>query len=205
MPVMDGYTASARIRETESDAQRRTPIVALTANAMEGDRERCLAVGMDDYLAKPYTVNQLERVLRRWLSGLPEANEERDVKAGVAEPIPSAIDLQVLEQFRDLDPQGGTGLMQQIVEVFLQSSDPSVAQVRQAVASDDAEALRQSAHALKSASANVGALALSELFRSLEGFGREGRLDAAEALLDTMGAEYAKAVAELRQMLAKAA
>jgi HPt (histidine-containing phosphotransfer) domain-containing protein len=89
--------------------------------------------------------------------------------------------------------------------VFLQSSDPLVVQVQQAVAAGDAEALRQSAHSLKSSSANVGAQTLSELFRSLEGFGREGRLDEAEALVDTMRVEYAKAVAELRRVRAEAA
>ncbi len=205
MPVMDGYTASARIREAESESRRRTPIVALTANAMEGDRERCLAVGMDDYLAKPYTVDQLGRVLRRWLAGPPAAHEERDVAERAAESAPTAIDLRVLEQFREFDPQGGSGLMRQIVDIFLRSSDPLVVQVQQAVAAGDAETLRQSAHSLKSSSANVGAKTLSELFRSLEGLGREGNLDAAEALLDTMRLEYGQVVDELRQMLAKTA
>jgi CheY-like chemotaxis protein/HPt (histidine-containing phosphotransfer) domain-containing protein len=206
MPVMDGYTASARIREAESESRRRTPIVALTANAMEGDRERCLAVGMDDYLAKPYSVDQLQRTLRRWLPGPPEAHDEQgDSKDTAAETAAGAIDFRVLEQFRELDPQGGTGLMRQIVDVFLQSSDQMVLQLQQAVAEGNAEALRQSAHSLKSSSANVGAQTLSELFRSLEGFGREGNLDAAEGLLDTMRLEYGRAVDELGQILAKAA
>ncbi len=206
MPVLDGYAASARIRDTESETRRRTPIVALTANAMEGDRERCLAVGMDDYLAKPYTANQLEQVLRRWLPDPLEAHgAQGDSKDTAAESASTAIDFQVLEQFRELDPQGGTGLMRQIVDVFLQSSDQMVSQLQQAVAAGDAEALRQSAHSLKSSSANVGAQTLSELFRSLEGFGREGNFDAAEGLLDTMRLEYGRAVDELGQVLAKAA
>jgi len=209
MPVMDGYTASARIREIETkQGVSKVPIIALTANAMEGDRERCLAVGMDDYLAKPYTVQQLGEVLKRWLRGDAEVRGERggqdhgDVRAVQSS---SVIDFQVLEQFRDLDPEGGLGLMQQIIGVFLESSDEALEQVQQAVAAGDAETLRRSAHSLKSASANVGAQTLSDLFRSLEGFGKTGNLDAAEALLDAMRLEYDKAVDELNRLLKEAA
>jgi CheY-like chemotaxis protein len=80
MPVMDGYEATRRIRKSEESADRpnggngRTPIVALTANAMEGDREQCLAVGMDDYLSKPFQPGQLLGVLRRWLPVTSEQN-----------------------------------------------------------------------------------------------------------------------------------
>jgi CheY-like chemotaxis protein len=67
MPEMDGYTAAQRIREKEKAGLRRTPIIAVTASAMDGDRERCLAAGMDDYLAKPFLLSDLEKILRRWV------------------------------------------------------------------------------------------------------------------------------------------
>jgi CheY-like chemotaxis protein len=74
MPVLDGYEATRSLRLRETENGRRRPVIALTANAMEGDRKQCLAAGMDDYLAKPYTQEQLEHVLNHWLNnenGLP--------------------------------------------------------------------------------------------------------------------------------------
>ena len=108
MPVMDGFQATAALRQREATGGRRLPVIALTANAMEGDRNQCLAAGMDDYLAKPYTRAQLEQTLRRWLP-LPDESAGSDASAAVAKVVEAAestavIDRKVLDRYREIDP-----------------------------------------------------------------------------------------------------
>ena len=217
MPVMDGFQATTSIRQNQAGMARRVPIIALTANAMEGDRNKCLAAGMDDYLAKPYSVSQLESLLLKWLPAAAAAMPEpiaAPVAAGrgaapaapniavaavsMAEP---ALNMTLLNQVRELDASGGMTLVGRILRAYLASSAASVEQVEQAVAVGDADALRSAAHSLKSSSANVGAQTLSELFRQLELLGREGRPQEAEALLADMRREYQRAVAQMQQLL----
>jgi CheY-like chemotaxis protein len=205
MPVMDGFQATAAIRQSQVGAPRRLPIVALTANAMEGDRERCLAAGMDDYLPKPHTLAQLERVVARWLSPAgPDAPSADPTASGAGRgeaDDDTVLNMKLLEQFRGLDPSGGMGLVKQIVEVYLNTAEDTVCQIEQAVAAGDAETLRRAAHTLKSSSVNVGAERLSGLFRQLETFGREGRLEEAQSLLAGMRHAYQRSTAELEKLL----
>ena len=192
MPVMDGYQATSVLRAGPAGHQPRLPIVALTANAMEGDRQLCESAGMDDYLAKPYSIDQLEKLLRRWL---PAGNV----------PSGAAINRAALEQLRELDPNGAMGLTQKILRVYLDSSQGEMAQLEQALAAGHADSLRRAAHTLKSSSANVGAEALSALFKQLEGFGREARLDDAKPVMLTVRQEYARVVGELQALLVELA
>ncbi|MEW6293851.1 MAG: response regulator [Pseudomonadota bacterium] len=205
MPVMDGYDATASLREREKGSGRHLPIIALTANAMEGDRQKCLAAGMDDYLAKPYTLDQLETVLRRWLGQAPavaaEPAREPDASTAPASPPAAAINTACLDQMRQLDPDGSMGLMRKVLKAYLDSSASLQAQVDEALAAGDAEALRRSAHTLKSSSANVGAEALAALYKELEACGREGRLEAARQLAPRAGQQYAQAIRELCVLL----
>ena len=206
MPVMDGYQATAAIRAREAGGGKRLPIVALTANAMEGDRDQCLAAGMDDYLAKPYSLTQLQQVLGRWLQ--PEkgevvaAAEPAMVDTPAAAVPTAAINMKLLNQLRELDPSGGLGLARKILRIYLDSAGDLVGQIEQAIATGDAEALRRAAHSLKSSSANVGAETLSGLFKQLEELGREGKLDEASSVVDVTRREYDQAVKEIRLLLA---
>ena len=209
MPVMDGYQATAVLRARETAGARRLPIVALTANAMEGDRQRCLAAGMDDYLAKPYTKARLRQVLAHWLTGganaaaVPAQLAVETTPAG-SEPS-AAINLAFLDNLRELDPSGGLSLARDILRVYLDTSGAAVPRLEEAVAVGDAETLRRTAHAMKSSSANVGAETLSGLFRELEGLGAAADLDRARAVLDATRREYDLAVREIHTLLAKAA
>ena len=211
MPVMDGYRATAAIRAGEADSAKRLPIVALTANAMEGDRTQCLAAGMDDYLGKPYSRSQLQQVLSRWLA--PAAGrDEASLPAGTAlvenpdKPARSAaLNLKFLDQLRELDPSGGMGLARRILQIYLDSSGTSMAQIEQAIAASDVETLRRAAHSLKSSSANVGAETLSGLFKQLEGLGKDGKLEQAGRAFPATRREYAQAVNEIRTLLAEGA
>jgi signal transduction histidine kinase/CheY-like chemotaxis protein/HPt (histidine-containing phosphotransfer) domain-containing protein len=205
MPVMDGYQATAQIRARRAATHGHLPIIALTANAMERDREKCLAAGMDDYLAKPYSLSQLEAVLARWLPmGAPKA--ALSVELPPAQPaieeqqVGPVLNLKQLDRLRELDPSGRLELVKQIVRAFLDSAAESVCRIERAVAEGDAEALRRAAHFLKSSSANVGADALSGLFRQLEVFGKEGRLVEAQFLLHRTKQAYEQAVAQLQNI-----
>lgn len=214
MPVMDGYQATAALREHEAAGARRLPVVALTANAMDGDRNQCLAAGMDDYLSKPYTKKQLQQMLSRWLQAAPAEMEKTGATSpqaaavadtsATASPAEPAIDMKVLDQYREFDPSGGLSLAHQIMQVYRDSSGETVQQVGRAIAEGDAETMRRSAHTLKSSSANVGAMALSALFKQLEILGKEARLDEAAPLFDAAQQEYGRVLAEINKLLEKA-
>ena len=206
MPEMDGFVATAEIRAREArTGAARIPIVALTANAMQGDRERCLAAGMDDYLAKPYTMLGLRGVLPRSL-----ANRVTTSAAAEDAPRPlrrstdgageAAINLAVLKTLRELDESGGTGLTREVFDLFLQVAPQGLEQVREAIRAHDADALARAAHALKSSAANVGAETRSACYRELEKFAREGRLDSAQGTFERVQIAHARAVAHLQEI-----
>jgi signal transduction histidine kinase/CheY-like chemotaxis protein/HPt (histidine-containing phosphotransfer) domain-containing protein len=203
MPVMDGYQATAIIRQRL--AGKPLPIIALTANAMEGDRNKCLAAGMTDYMSKPYSLGQLKSTLLRYLSlsatPTPVEPVAAEAKLIQSEDTGQVLDMQFLNQFRELDPKGGLSLIKRVMEVYLNTSTDIVTQVEQAAATGDADALRRAAHSLKSSSSNVGATKLAALFRELEFAGRDQRLSAAPALLEQMRPAYAQAIREMCDLI----
>src|SRR5690606_20553054 len=152
MPGMDGYEASAAIRALNRTP--RVPIVALTANVMEGNRERCLAAGMDDFLAKPYALDQLKSTLQRWMAAAPataEAAPAPHAAPGLGEPadVPRpAIDRAVIEQFRELDPNGSMALAARILGIYADSSGSVFADIEQSMGNGDSALLRRAAHSL---------------------------------------------------------
>jgi CheY-like chemotaxis protein len=188
MPEMDGFEATAEIRRREAATAngRRIAIIALTAGAIEGDREKCLAAGMDDYVTKPFSLEQLEKALRRWLP-VPCA----------AETAVSRIDQQVLERMRALGGNGGTSLVTKIIGVYLSDAPGRLRSLQEAVARGDAAAMGRAAHAFKSASANLGATGLAELCLRMEGLGRSSSTSGAEGLLAAIETEYAQVAVEL--------
>jgi CheY-like chemotaxis protein/HPt (histidine-containing phosphotransfer) domain-containing protein len=211
MPVLDGFQATAEIRAREQDGAGRLPIVALTANAMAGDRDQCLAAGMDAYLAKPYTMDQLREVLRRWLPertaaatapvAMVEAAGDTTTPTTTPTTTRAVIDAPYLERLRELDPVGGLDLARKIMRVYLAASVEIMTRLEQALDAGDGESLRRAAHTLKSSSANVGAANLSALFKQLESWGIEADLEAARASIDAARQEYARVVNELHALL----
>jgi len=185
MPVMDGFDTTRAIRERESAAvappgrpQRRTPIIAMTAHALKGDRERCLAAGMDDYLTKPIDAERLCEKVRLW-SGRADGAPS-PVSAGI-EPRPagrvgapihpdSAVALaRIAAAFGD-DPSGLAGL----VALFIEDAERDLAALQAAAMAGDATAIVRLAHSLKGMIRNVGLSELGELFSRIEGLGGEG-------------------------------
>lgn len=166
MPVMDGFSATAAIRDLAKDSKK-VPIVALTANAVDGDRERCLAAGMQDYLSKPISVETLHATLKKWLPAGPGDTRHHGQ---------DAIDTTSLDNIRNLRGVGGDKMVRRVVDLYLESSSTLVEDLCSGLSQGNAEAVRQDAHALKSSSLNVGACALATLSRELEDMGRSGEL-----------------------------
>ena len=185
MPVMDGYEATARLRATEAGIGH-TPIVAMTAGALAGDRERCLAAGMDDYVAKPVAFEDLAAVLARW-APVPRA-------AAISEPVPtppaSPLDPRVLGQLRALDVPG-SGFLHGVIGLFLGTTPGRIDAAFEACRRRDAATVRALAHALRSTCGNVGAQRMHDLCRQLEDEAERGA-DDLEPLAQALRAEYAR-------------
>jgi HPt (histidine-containing phosphotransfer) domain-containing protein len=152
---------------------------------MQGDRETCLAAGMDDYLAKPFSTAELKKTLGKWLCGTsPEAAAERLAPRG------GRLDPAALDDLRELERAGARGLLSRIVKTYLADSRKRMDALALAVDSEDAERIWPIAHALKSASGYIGAAALAEMFRDLEEKGRVGAVDGSREALWAILEEY---------------
>ncbi|MES2017524.1 MAG: EAL domain-containing protein [Pseudomonadota bacterium] len=163
MPEMDGYEATAHIRAHEQLTGRRTPLVAMTANTQRGDAEKCLAAGMDDYLAKPITLVELRQKLDKWL---PRGDEQR--AAGIAELCLDAGDAPIDQAlFAKLREIMGSSLPQ-AVSPFLEDTPQYLLDLETAVHARDSETARAKAHAIKGSSGNLGATILAQLAKEAE-------------------------------------
>jgi HPt (histidine-containing phosphotransfer) domain-containing protein len=145
-----------------------------------GDRENCLAKGMDDYLSKPFTIEQLHKVLAQWLP-LREHNDQEDhaIRSANSAPVNVKIDQKVLMQLKNLK----AGLLVRIIDLYIESSPQLLLDMEQAVAQQDTNSLYKVAHSLKNSSANLGITDLTNLCRELEIKGREGDLAASIVLV----------------------
>jgi TMAO reductase system sensor TorS len=226
MPEMDGYEATRKIREWEASlyselgtsefVRSRIPIIALTAHAMEGDREQCLAVGMDDYLSKPFSRKQMGDVLERWLhreseqKGNPAAAHIQDDNRarpsihaetgahseGPACPPhslpPGPIDLGAWGTLLELQPDGKPDLLLEIIRTYLSESPPLLKNLRDALSNGDAITVRAAAHSLKSSSLNLGATKLGSLCKDMEALTAQSPLAESKTapLLNSIEAEY---------------
>ncbi len=196
MPVLDGYAATRRWRELEQErkAGHRLPIVAMTANAMAGDRQKCLDAGMDDYLAKPVTRSDLERCIGRWRGADLAVPDTLPPPEQLAARTPPVLNAGVLDELREV--LGGE--VDRIIAVYLEDAPRLIAQLERAAAANDPIALRVAAHTLKSSSANVGATTLSEAARDLEHGARDGTLAKPEVLVARIVTEFAQVRSALR-------
>jgi len=180
MPIMDGFEATQKIREREMTlALTKLPIIALTANAIIGDREHCLAKGMDDYLSKPFTLEQLHKMLSQWLPKDTAGNNEPDI-TGIN------IDGKVIAQLKSLK----AGLLKRVIDLYIETSPKLLSDMEQAVTQQDTKSLYRIAHSLKNSSANLGIVELTNLCRDLEVKGREGELVEATLLVSRIKKLY---------------
>jgi two-component system, sensor histidine kinase and response regulator len=210
MPGIDGYQATRSIRSQEEREKqrtpgspvRRTPIIALTANAMQGDRQECLDAGMDDYLTKPFRRDELLETLRRWLlaaddpqAAREESGEDEAAPDAAADPVAatrevSLLDRRALDAIRKLSPERGATILARVIDSYLVTAPDQLEGLQRALAEKDAKALQAQAHSLKSSSANVGARELAELARELEALGHSNQTSDAGGLVERMAAEF---------------
>ena len=205
MPVLDGLQATEELRRREkaNPRRRRAYVVALTASAMCGDRERCLAAGMDDYLSKPYSGSELRAALMRGVRVLVPARLETGQTPSQAPPpsVADCLDESVLASLSSLQRPGAPSLLEQVFTLYLKESPPLVEGARRSLLTGDSQTLNRAVHTLKSSSANVGATRLSALCRDFEAQLRDGRFDEGAALLSEIEAEFTRVEAALRRMI----
>ncbi|UTW10064.1 response regulator [Marinobacterium rhizophilum] len=190
MPLMDGYELSRAIRSQES-SEPAMPIIALTANALKGEADRCREAGMNDYLSKPTTLDKLSAVLKQWLPQMADTTIEKpkpDSIAGDEDSALSVLDLDILVGLVGNDPS----LIEEFVRDYRHSAEQACSQLKLSVASRDHQAIVAIAHRLKSSSRAIGALALGSCCERLEQVGKAG------GNADDMDALFA----EFRQALA---
>ncbi|WP_224088689.1 response regulator [Arthrobacter sp. StoSoilB13] len=185
MPVMDGFEATKTIRSRDSKTVR-IPIIAMTAGALNEDRERCFAAGMDDYISKPVDLDKLRDILARWVpqeqrAEAPPSNvvvsngsdAEAAVLADVADPDVTVLDEDRLQILRELGPADGLGLLPDAIRAFREEAQRAQESIRSGLEGQQADAVEAAAHKLAGAAGNIGATGAAILAKDLERLGRE--------------------------------
>lgn len=213
IPEIDGYEVTRIIRklEQQSAAEQQEAnaahirIIALTANALAGDREKCLEAGMDDYLAKPFTQKKLYQVIARCLGiSFEQLKDQQMVLPFEADATPeqqtAVIDLQCIDMIRSLQQDGGPDLLRIVVNSYIDDVPKMAVQLRRAIDSNDRESIRLIAHRLKSGSAELGAVKLTELFKVMEATANNSTTEELNYLLSEIESRFTeirKALLEL--------
>jgi signal transduction histidine kinase/HPt (histidine-containing phosphotransfer) domain-containing protein/ActR/RegA family two-component response regulator len=213
MPVVDGFAATMTLREREAGTGQHLTVIAITANAMEGDKERCLAAGMDDYLAKPYTGPDLRNLLLRWLPSeeisLTAKQPPIPPRPGMTALEPSRkirppLDASILESLRTLNPEGGNELINTLISAYFRSTPPELEALQNALAAGDTEKIARAAHKLKSSNHNVGAITLGETFQDIETLARQSDFEAVQLRMPLMRKEWSRVKNALNELQAQA-
>lgn len=194
MPIMDGLesTRKIRIREELDQLLTKAPIVALTANAVEGDKERCIEAGMDDYLSKPFSKAQLYNTIEPWLTTPRQENLSKEIKEEKGRNQNSSdegtlvLNESSLKNIASAQMPGTPNLLAKIIHLYLESSPTLVDDIVKSIEQSDTESLENAAHSLKSSSANLGATELSNLCKKLELQGKASKIETAELLVERL-------------------
>lgn len=170
MPEMDGFEATAEIRRFEADASR-TTIIAMTAHALEGERERCIAAGMDDYISKPVKLEKLKETLEQWLTPIPSAQSDVQTEVEIVSPKNKnhqSVDLSVLNGFKDLQQSDEPDIVTELIDLFLTDAERRITILKRAIAKQETAEIKIQAHNLKGSSGNIGAKYMAILSEKLE-------------------------------------
>jgi signal transduction histidine kinase/CheY-like chemotaxis protein len=193
MPEMDGLDATRAIRAVERAAGTHVPIIAMTAHAMKGDRERCLAAGMDGYTSKPIRIRDLEQAIAQLISPINSAS----VSVPEAEQADGVIDHAALLAGVD----GDRRLLRELIHLFLADCPQGLAKIKDAIRCGDAGALGRAAHTLKGSVGNFTRKSAFAAAQRLEIMGRDGNLDNADEIFRTLESELARLSEELRKLI----
>jgi CheY-like chemotaxis protein/HPt (histidine-containing phosphotransfer) domain-containing protein len=184
MPEMDGLETTAAIRRKERETDGHIPIIAMTAHAMKGDRERCLEAGMDDYISKPVQPQALVETIGRWLG-------ERSAVEAQAPSAGGSDDKEVFDQQELLDRLGGDEeIFREIVATFLEDAPLQVEKLKQALREGNAAWVERQAHSLKGSAMNMAGKALQTVALEMEVAGKEGNLGRAGSLVEKLDREF---------------
>ncbi len=229
MPEMDGYQATKKIRNHEKTLNIKTPIVALTANAIEGDRQKCLAAGMDDYLSKPFKQEELMTILSKWFGvndkkGSKEKHEakknrcnedvihesvsiETAVDQAETSTVPieasTVIDHAAIQTIKDLQMEGQPDILSKLVKTYIASTQSNIAKLRKISKKNALDDLKFFAHTVKSSSASMGAMHLSEICRELEMACINKTMNDAEHYMGLIESEFLKVKSALEKEIRK--
>lgn len=204
MPNMDGYEATQRIRAGEAgERYTKVPVVAMTANAMQGDKEKCLAAGMSDYLSKPIDIESFERKVRQWLVDPVSAEENAQTEIATFTKNGDST-----EQPKDWDQNAvlkhamnNEKLMMSLIDVFLNEAPEYVDKLQTAVDKQDVQAVMEQAHSIKGMAGNLGGLALQKLAGDMEASARESDASAFAQQFDKLENAYGRLIDQLKAYL----
>ncbi len=198
MPKMDGFDATGKIRQLEQAQNRKpVPIIALTADVQKGVKERCLAAGMNSYQSKPFKQQQLAALLHQWLLE-PQPSSSADPAANGPAQSGNLLNPEVLQQLRSLSHTTGRNILMKVVDHFLHQAPEAMEKMRKALEKQDAEQLQFLAHSMKSASANLGAMELSNHCKELEETAGRKELQQAARLIGAIEAALTHAMDALK-------
>ena len=215
MPVMDGFAATKQIRNNETLLQTKpTPIIALTAHAIAGARDKCITSGMDDFLSKPFSMSSLQSIVNKWLLISQAAsikslnsNKNRQLQQDSLHVMnnlnndSTILDQNILDRLRKKKKRDGSSLAEKVVNIYLEQSSQLLEELTQATQRADVEAVRGISHALKSSSMNVGATGLSVLCRNVEHACEQGIIE--NVLVDQVHKTYIDVAEALNDVLQK--
>jgi len=190
MPKMDGFMATQKIRQIEQKKlnNKPLPIIALTANVQKNVRSQCKDAGMNDYLSKPFSFDNLKQMLQKWLA-IDKQNIEptkTDTEGEVDKDEMPLIEQKALDKIRALQKKHSPNLLLKIINIYLNNLQELIKQIFDSIEKNDGTALSEAAHSLKSSSANLGAMQMADLCREMENIGRKGCTNSAKKLMDHM-------------------
>ncbi|WP_433752675.1 ATP-binding protein [Paenibacillus amylolyticus] len=186
MPLMDGLEATRKIRSIEMDEMRRTtPIIAMTGNVMQGEKDKCMEAGMNDFIGKPFTLEILSKMIEKW----QQSSEPTEV-----------LNMSIVHEIAELNTDGDRTLLGMLLDMYRTDTPGKIEVLRRHIVSGDHVAATEVAHDLKSGSLSLGIRYLSTLFARIEQFAKEGQSRKAEPLLDALLPAYQAACASLQQV-----
>ncbi len=204
MPEMDGLTATTAIRAQEAQSDTRLPIIAMTANAMPGDRTRCLEAGMDDYLSKPVREPELAAMLKQWGPQQPGATTpEPETSEPAPPPRPSgpALDYEIVLTLKAMGDESAPTFFRDVIEAFFADTAKLMATLHRAVTSAEVDVVERTAHTLKGSSTNVGALGMAAICYELPSVMRAEDSSEAVKCLTKLESEFTRVRQELTEIM----
>ena len=196
MPEMDGFEATDEIRRNESDTSH-TTIIAMTAHALEGERERCITAGMDDYISKPVKLEKLKEMLQRWLLPVAVALEPEAADVS-ANKIHQSVDISVLNSFKDFQQPNEPDIVTELIDLYIADTGKHITVLKKAAADQEIAVIKEQAHGIKGSSGNIGAYQIAALSAQLE----EKNLDInqMQILITEIDSEFQKVTGILKNM-----